>query len=260
MLAVIMAFLLILPFSIIEPNAQVILDRTSYGPGAIVYITIIDRNFNQLKNVVESIDLTQIVDGEPIVEVKITQPTKGRLVLSAVDGSLRDDNGNPVVKAIESGPNTSAFEFLIKLPEDLETNSSVSVIYNDPFELAPTSRKSIPVEENVTIVETRITDQNGKPLTDIRVGQQIIFRSTLQNSMNVQQAYSYILQVKDSNGYTVMLSWISGTLEAKRSSVASIAWTPDATGKHSVEIFLWDNTNTPTPLTLEAKKDIIMVT
>ena len=260
MLAAVLALLLILPFSIAEPNAKVILDRTSYGPGAIVYVTIIDRNFNQVKESVESIDLTQIVDGDPILEVKITQPTKARLVLSAVDGSLRDDNGNPVVKAIESGPNTSRFEFLIKLPDDLEASSSVSVIYNDPFELAPTSRKSIPVEEDVRIVEIRITDQDGKPLTDIPLGEKVVFRSTVHSSMRVDQEYSYILQVKDSTGYTVMLSWISGILEPKHSESVSIAWIPEETGEYSIEIFLWDNTVKPIPLILEENKSIVIVT
>ena len=181
-------------------------------------------------------------------------------MLSAVDGSLKDDAGRSVLKAIESGPNTSAFEFLIKLSDDLEPNSSISVIYNDPFELAPTSRTSIPVERKVTVAETRITDQKGNPLTDISVGQQTIFRSTIQSSMNVKQQYSYILQIKDSNGYTVMLSWVSGELEAKRSANTSIAWTPDSIGKYTVEIFLWENMQKPMPLMSEEKKSVIVVT
>lgn len=260
MFAAVLALLLILPFSIVEPDAKVMLDRTTYGPGAIVYITIVDRNFNQSTDVIESIDLTQIVNGDPILEVRITQPTKGRLVLSAVDSSLKDDAGRSVLKAIESGPNTSAFEFLIKLSDDLEPNSSISVIYNDPFELAPTSRTSIPVERKVTVTEMRITNQKSNQLTDINAGQQTIFRSTIQSSMNVKQQYSYILQIKDSNGYTVMLSWISGELEAKRFANASIAWTPDSIGKYTVEIFLWESMQKPVPLMSEEKKSVIVVT
>ncbi|MGH9910113.1 MAG: hypothetical protein ACRD32_05690, partial [Nitrososphaerales archaeon] len=133
-------------------------------------------------------------------------------------------------------------------------------IYNDPFELAPTSRTSIPVEQKVTVTEMRITDQKGNPLTDINAGQQTIFRSTIQSSMNVKQQYSYILQIKDSNGYTVMLSWISGELEAKRFANASIAWTPDSIGKYTVEIFLWESIQKPMPLMLEEKKSVVAIT
>jgi hypothetical protein len=142
----------------------------------------------------------------------------------------------------------------------LEPNSSISVIYNDPFELAPTSRTSIPVERKVTITEMRITDQKGNQVTDINAGQQTIFRSTIQSSMNVKQQYSYILQIKDSNGYTVMLSWISGELEAKRFANASIAWIPESIGKYTVGIFLWESMQKPVPLMFEEKKSVIVVT
>lgn len=260
MIMPILMLLLILPFTIAETNAKVFLDRTTYGPGAIVYVTIIDRNFNLSKDVIESIDLTQIVRGEPILEIRITQLTKGRLVLSAVDGTLMDEVGRPVTRAVESGPNTSTFEFLIKLPDDLERSSSISVIYNDPFELAPTSRESIPVQEKIAVIETRVTDENGKPLTNIVVGKQVIFGSMIQNSLNIRQPYSVILQVKDSNGYTVMLSWVSGNLEAKRTISASIAWKPDVAGEYTAEIFLWESMTKPTPLVLEPKKAILVVT
>src|SRR5574341_2137576 len=140
-----------------EPNAKVFLDRTSYGPGAIVYVSIFDRNFNLQDDVVESIDLTQIVDGDPIVEVRIVQPTEGKFTLSAVDGSIKDSNGNSVRQAIESGPDTSLFEFVIQLPNDIEANSSVGVIYNDPFELSPTTREKIPMQQKIEITELIVT-------------------------------------------------------------------------------------------------------
>ncbi|MGH9923162.1 MAG: hypothetical protein ACRD38_10455, partial [Nitrososphaerales archaeon] len=71
----------------------------------------------------------------PIVEVVIRQPSEGTVVLSAVDGSLKDRNGNVITKAVESGPNTAVFEFEIALPDNIEPNSSVTVLYHDPFAL-----------------------------------------------------------------------------------------------------------------------------
>jgi hypothetical protein len=259
MLAAVLMILLILPFSMAEPYAKVFLDRSTAGPGTIIYGTIIDRNFNQSVTTVESIDLTQIVDNEPILEIRITQPIKGVLILSAVDGSLKDDAGRPVTRAVETGANTSLFEFLAKLPDDLEPDSSVTVVYNDPFELAPTSRRSIPVEEKVTFVEMGVKDKNGKPLTSISVGQQVMFKSTIQSSMHVKQQYAYIVQVKDSNGYTVVLSWLSGYLDARSSESTSIAWTPDTIGKYTLEIFLWESVAKPIPLS-EEKKSVLVVT
>jgi len=117
----------------IEPDSQVFTDSAHHTPGSILYVSIFDPNFNRDKDVRDSIDLTQIVEGNPIVEVKILQPTKGTLTLSAVDGTMKDSNGNTVRKAVESGPDTSLFEFAVKLPSDMETNSVVNVLYHDPF-------------------------------------------------------------------------------------------------------------------------------
>lgn len=246
-------------FTNLEPNAKVILDRTSYGPGAIVYVSIVDRNFNQADDVIESIDLTQIVNGDPIVEVKIVQPTRGTITLSAVDGSLKDSSGRSVREAVESGPNTSVFEFEIQLPNDIEVNSSIAVLYNDPFELAPTSRESIPVQQKITLIDTRFADHTGKSLQKANVGQEVIVSSIIQSHISSKQEYAYIVQVKDSDGFTVALSWISGNIEPQRSASATVPWTPDRAGQYTIEIFVWQSLLIPVPLLLKEEKSVLTV-
>lgn len=242
----------------IEPNAKVFLDRTSYGPGSVVYVSIFDINFNLQDDVIESIDLTQIVEGDPIVEVKVVQPTQGKFTLSAVDGSIKDSNGNSVREAIESGPDTALFEFVIQLPDDIEANSSIGVIYNDPFELSPTTREKIPVQQTIEITDTRFTDHTGMTLQKISVEQKVTIRSVIQNSMSSNQQYSYIVQVKDSDGFTVLLSWISGNVEAKRSASVAVPWTTDKIGEYNIEIFLWQNLLKPVPLLAKQQTSVIV--
>ena len=243
----------------IETNAKVFLDRTSYGPGSIMFVSIFDRNFNLYDDVVESMDLTQIVEGDPIVEVRIVQPTQGTLTLSAVDGSMKDSSGKSVREAVESGPNTSLFEFEVQLPDDIEANSSITVLYNDPFELSPTSREKIPVQEKITITDTRFTDQSGASLQKFKVMQQVIISSIIQSQMSSKQEYTYIVQVKDSNGFTVALSWISGSIEPKRSASAAVAWTPEKTDQYTIEIFVWQSLLKPVPLLLKQVKSEMIV-
>jgi hypothetical protein len=245
--------------SIIQPNAKVFLDRTSYGPGSIVYVSIFDINFNLRDDVVESMDLTQIVEGDPIVEVKIVQPTQGKFTLSAVDGSIRDSNGNPVREAVESGPDTSLFEFVIQLPDDLEANSSIGVIYNDPFELSPTTREKIPTQQNIQLAEARFTDHTGRILQQIKIEEKVTISSVIQNHMSSNQQYSFIVQVKDSNGFTVALSWISGNIEAQRSASVAVPWTPDKAGTYIMEIFLWQNLLKPVPLLSKQETNVTVI-
>ncbi|GEM_PF-2457348 len=243
----------------IEPNAKVFLDRTSYGPGSIVYVSIFDINFNLQDDVVERLDLTQIIEGDPIVEVKIVQPTQGKFTLSAVDGSMKDSNGNSVREAVESGPDTSLFEFVIQLPDDLEANSSIGVIYNDPFELSPTTREKIPTQQNIQLTETRFTDHAGRVLQQINADEKVTIRSVIQNKMSSTQQYSYIVQVKDSNGFTVVLSWISGNVEAQRSTNVAVPWTPDKAGGYIIEIFLWQSLFKPVPLLEKQQTSIVVI-
>ncbi|MGH7908677.1 MAG: hypothetical protein ACRENW_02370 [Thermodesulfobacteriota bacterium] len=245
--------------SIMEPNAKVFLDRTSYGPGSVVYVSIFDINFNLQDDVVERLDLTQIVEGDPIVEVKIVQPTQGKFTLSAVDGSIKDSNGNSVREAIETGPDTSLFEFVIQLPDDLEANSSIGVIYNDPFELSPTTREKIPTQQRIELTETRFTDHTGGILQQISAEQKVTISSVIQNRMSSNQQYSYIVQVKDSNGFTVALSWISGNVEAQRSTSVAVPWTPDEVGGYIIEIFLWQNLLKPVPLLAKQETSVIVI-
>ncbi|MFQ5921100.1 MAG: hypothetical protein ACE5JV_03690 [Nitrososphaerales archaeon] len=244
---------------VVEPDAQVIVESASYSPGSIVYVGIFDRDFNLSKDVLDSIDLTIIVQGDPIVEVRIVQPTQGTITLSAVDGSLQDRNGRMVTNAMESGPDTSLFEFEIKLSEDIEANSSVTVLYTDPFELTPTTRERIPVQQKIALIDTRLAESTGKPLKEASIGQKVVASSIIQSRVSSDLKYAYIVQVKDSDGFTVALSWISGILKPQRSADARVAWTPDSSGRYTVEIFVWQDLLKPVPLLLKHKASTITV-
>lgn len=243
----------------IEPDAKVFIDRNYYGPGAIVFVSIFDRDFNRDDAVVESIDLTQIVNGDPIVEVKIVQPSKGTLTLSAADGSMKDSSGKVVTKAVESGPNTSLFEFEVKLPDDIASNSSVTVLFNDPFSLT-TSKPETPVRQRIDLTDTRFADDAGRSLKNASVGMEVIISSMIHSNISSKQEYAYIVQVKDSDGFTVLLSSITGSLEPQRSADPRISWAPDKTGQYMVEIFVWDELLKPMPLLLREEKMVIAVT
>src|SRR5574341_174610 len=155
----------------IEPDSSVTVDKSVYGPSQLVYVSISDPDFNLDKGVVENIDLTQIVSGHPIVEVVIRQPNEGTITLSAVDGSLKDRNSNVITKAVESGPNTAVFEFEIELPDNIEPDSSVTVLYQDPYALKTGPETSGSSVNNV--VARLDTDKNevslGNDLTIILV-------------------------------------------------------------------------------------------
>jgi hypothetical protein len=241
-----------------EPYAKVFLDRISYGPGSVVYASIFDRNFNMDDEVIEALDLTQVVRGKPIVEVRIVQPTKGTIVLSALDGSMKDSSGRSVTEALESGPNTSLFEFVIQLPDDIEVNSSIAVLYEDPFELSPTTREEIPVKRKIELRDTLIAGVPAQHMNEIGAGQEVVISSTVYSTLSSSQSYVYIVQVKNSEGITVMLSWISGKVEPQRHANAAVAWNTEELGTYTIEIFLWQDILKPVPLLKQETSTIVV--
>ena len=56
--------------------------------------------------------------------------------------------------------------------------------------------------------------------------------------------------MKDSEGFTVMLTWIKGTMHASADLDAGISWTPEDSGNYRVEVFVWKSLEDPgLPLT-----------
>jgi hypothetical protein len=54
--------------------------------------------------------------------------------------------------------------------------------------------------------------------------------------------------IKDIDGITVSLSWITGTLPAGETLSAAQSWVPTVAGTFTVEVFLWESVTTPVPL------------
>jgi hypothetical protein len=76
----------------------------------------------------------------------------------------------------------------------------------------------------------------------------VLIQSTITNSQTKKQPFAYIVQIKDGNGVTVSLSWVTGELPAKESLAAAQSWIPEARGEYKAEIFVWENVDNPTAL------------
>ena len=113
----------------------------------------------------------------------------------------------------------------------------------------------VPVKEPEKVKETQITvsnrsivDQLGSALLNPAVGQAVLIQSDLRNNLQNQQAFAYIVQIKDSDGFTVMLSWLTGTLLPGQTFTAAQSWFPEKEGNYIVETFVWESISKPAPL------------
>jgi len=88
------------------------------------------------------------------------------------------------------------------------------------------------------------------------VDQQVQIESDLSNSQDRFQNFAYLVQIKNDDGVTVSLSWITGSLSPNQRLSPSLSWTPENTGIYAVEIFVWESITNPDPLSPPLHMDI----
>ena len=108
--------------------------------------------------------------------------------------------------------------------------------------------KQVPALERAPASEPVLVDSNGQSVSQVLTGQQVIIQSEVVNAQSKKQPFVYIVQVKDSNGVTVSLSWLAAELPANDSLKVTQSWLPLASGGYRVEIFVWESFDKPTVL------------
>jgi hypothetical protein len=80
------------------------------------------------------------------------------------------------------------------------------------------------------------------------VDKQVQIVTDLTNSQDKAQSFAYIVQIKDSDGVTVSLAWITGSLSPNQRLSPALSWTPQKVGVYTAEIFVWESITNPDPL------------
>jgi len=87
--------------------------------------------------------------------------------------------------------------------------------------------------------------------SDVRtliVGNQIMITADVTNSLNTQQPFVYITQVKNSDNSVVSLSWLTGSLSPRQSFSPAQSWTSTEIGMYTIEVFVWKSIDNPEAL------------
>ena len=101
---------------------------------------------------------------------------------------------------------------------------------------------------NVALAE----DKRGYILVD----EQIEIMSDVTNSQDRIQNFAYIVQLKNDEGVTISLAWITGALSPNQRLSPALSWTPDKAGMYTAEIFVWESINNPDALSPPLHLDI----
>ena len=80
------------------------------------------------------------------------------------------------------------------------------------------------------------------------VDQQVQIVADLTNSQDRIQNFAYIVQIKDDEGVSISLAWITGALSPNQRLSPALSWTPDKAGMYTAEIFVWESITNPDAL------------
>jgi hypothetical protein len=93
--------------------------------------------------------------------------------------------------------------------------------------------------------------QDAKLVSDdntIQVDNQVMIVADLTNGQDRNQKFAYIIQILNENDIVVSLSWLTGSLSAYQTFSPAQSWTPTQAGTYTVQIFVWESVDNPTPL------------
>jgi len=107
-----------------------------------------------------------------------------------------------------------------------------------------TQKKGQPIEVTPPS-KPEIVDQMGNIVSDVKLGQVIIIQDNVVNNQETTQKFAYIVLIKDRDGITVSLSWLTGELPPLSTFKAGQSWVPEQAGEYDIALFLWQSIDNP---------------
>jgi len=148
-------------------------------------------------------------------------PLKGNLAIA----------GNYTINITYSGKSITMSMMVIEPPQ------------NEPEEEEPM--------EKITAAGLSFVDANGSIKESVSVGEQILIQTRLTNNQSEEQDFVYLVQVKDIDGVTVMISWIKSSINPGQIVSVAQSWLPEEDGNYNIEAFVWEDISNPMPLIVD---------
>ena len=224
-------------------QADIKFDKPSYLPDEIVKVQIIDLDMNLNPEAADtiSVEVSSDSDSAGITADAIETEESSGVFEATISLTQTDVSSGNRLYAIPDDMIYAKYEDNT-LPLPYSINDSVDVVANSVL----TSQAH--TLEKVTFGNTILADNLGMPVQDLKVGQQLQVVSEIQNKQNYEQPFVYLVQVKDSTGTVVWLSWFKGSLAINQKLDVSQSWLPFETGTYTVETFVWKSIENPSPL------------
>jgi hypothetical protein len=218
--------------------AEIYFSDTSYLPAEPVTIQLKDPDANLNPESPDTIT----------IDVSSDSDSAG---ISVVATETNDDSGIFEAMVFLTQSDKSSGNRLYAIPDDIvyatyqDRTLPLPHSISDVMDITAKSviESNIPDVQKVSVSDIRITDSSGKLITEIKTNQQIQIISNIRNNQNFVQAFTYIIQISDSSGSIVSLSWIVGQMAESQNLDLSQSWMPLKSDNYKIETFVWRSLN-----------------
>lgn len=115
------------------------------------------------------------------------------------------------------------------------------------------------VRPNFTSSDPIFVDQEGNKVGSFREGQMVGIKSEIVNRFADERVFTYIIQVKDAEGFPVFIGWVEDlVILPNRTIKPTIFFLAEARGEYTVDVFIWRSMTLPEPLT-PAKNGLVRI-
>lgn len=170
-----------------------------------------------------------------------------------ISGSAFSPNRSVTVelddKILATGLTTTSGSFVLTfdIPATIAARTHI-VSVSDGFNVASSLIRIMEEQEIVDVRNLDVVNEQGLSVSRPSVGEQVLIESDLKNELSQDQKFVYIVQVKDSQGVTVKISWMSGSLLAGNQFTVAQSWIGEKQDRYNVEVFVWESLSNPVAL------------
>ena len=118
----------------------------------------------------------------------------------------------------------------------------------------------LPTKSLQIIIQSQsVVNDLGEMIDKVQLGSPVGIQAKLTNNEKSTVPLTYIVVIKDSEDFTVMISWIKSAIKPNMDIKPTIFWIPENKGNYNVELFIWESFKNPIPLSDTENLNIIVV-
>ena len=224
--------------------------KSDYSIGETATIRVVDLDMNLNPEAIDQFEVEVYSDSDVagiLVNVIETSEDSGMFEASILFTQSQTSSGNRLFAIPDDTIRVKYDDYTLPTPysiaDNLEISSQAKFVSNIP----PTDR--------ITIKNNVMTDSSGELILAPKTNDQLQIVGAVHNNQEYEQDFVFIIQIKETDGAIVSLSWIQGQLSPNQDFEISQSWNPTKSGNYSIETFVWSSLSDPVPLSDILKQD-----